>query len=225
MIELYNGDCLKILDEFIQKKIKVDCIITDPPYGIDFKSNYRIVKHEKIENDIDLNWLDNFIEKINLVLNDNTHGYIFCSFHNIDKFKNSIEKVFNLKNILIWEKNNTSMGDLLGDYAPKYEMIIFFHKGRRDLKNGRPANILKFNRANNEFHPTQKPVDLIEFLIENSTDINEKILDCFMGSGATGIACKKTGRKFIGIEINKKYFNICKKRLENTLEGKQQTLF
>ena len=124
------------------------------------------------------------------------------------------EKYFKLKNIIVWEKNNTSMGDLKGSYAPKHEFILYGHKGRR-LRNGfRYADIIKANRTNNKLHPTQKPIDLLEIFIKQSTNENEIVLDCFMGSGSTGVACVNTGRKFIGIELDKNYFDIASKRIE-----------
>lgn len=214
MIDLYQGDCLEVMDELIEKGVKVDAIITDPPYGMDFKSNHRKTKYDKIENDNNLEWLDEFVYQTDKLLKDNSHGYCFCSFHHVDKFKIAIEKKFKLKNILIWEKNNTSMGDLKGDYAPKYEMILFFHKGRRVLEGFRYPNIFKFKRTGNKLHPTQKPVDLLEFLIRNSTKGNETVLDAFSGSGSTGVACKNTNRRFIGIEKDENYFKIAKERIE-----------
>ena len=221
MYKLYNGDCLEVMDGLIKEGVKVDCVITDPPYGMDFRSNYRNIKYNKIKNDTNLFFLDEYFKKCFDLLNDNTHIYCFCSWHNIDKFKIAFEKYFKLKNIIVWEKNNTSMGDLKGSYAPKYELILYGHKGRR-LRNGfRYADILKFNRAGNKFHPTQKPDDLIELLIEQSSDKNEVVFDGFMGSGSTGIACANTNRKFIGIELDNNYFDVASKRIKEAFFNAQ----
>ena len=111
---IYQGDCLEIMDQLIKQNVKVDAIICDPPYGIDFKSNHRKEKYEKISNDNDLSFLDEYFQKCNKLLNEDTHVYCFCSWHHIDKFKIAFEKYFKLKNIIVWEKNNTSMGDLMG---------------------------------------------------------------------------------------------------------------
>ena len=214
MHKLYNGDCLEVMDRLIEEDIKVDCILTDPPYGMNFKSNHRKNKYEKIENDNNLNFLPLLFNKLYKILNDNSHIYCFCSWHNIDKFKIEFEKYFKLKNIIVWEKNNTSMGDLKGSYAPKHEFILYGHKGRRRRNGFRYADIIKAKRTNNKLHPTQKPVDLLELLLKQSTNENEIALDCFMGSGSTGVACVNTGRKFIGIELDKNYFDIASKRIE-----------
>ena len=196
----------------------IDCIITDPPYWMDFQSNHRKEKYNKIENDNWLLWIDDFIEWIYRVMKNNTHWYIFCSFHNVDIFKQAIEKKFKLKNILIWEKNNTSMWDLKWDYAPKYEMILYFHKWRREMLWWyRYANIFKFNRTWNNFHPTQKPVDLIEFLLKNSSLKNEVVLDCFAWSFTTAVACKNINRKWICIEKDENYFNIWVNRIKELI--------
>ena len=212
--KLYNGDCLEIMDRLIDEGVKVDCILTDPPYGMNFKSNHRKEKYNSIANDNNLDFIEIYFSKCYDLLKENTHIYCFCSWHNIDKFKIEFEKYFKLKNIIVWEKNNTSMGDLKGSYAPKHEFILYGHKGRR-LRNGfRYADIIKANRTNNKLHPTQKPVDLLELFIKQSTNNNEIILDGFMGSGSTGVACINTNRKFIGIELDENYFNISKQRIE-----------
>lgn len=224
--KLYQGDCLKIMDELINDGVKVDAVISDPPYGMNFKSNYRKEKYEKISNDNDLSFLDEYFKKCDELLNENTHIYCFCSWHHIDKFKIAFEKYFTLKNIIVWEKNNTSMGDLVGSYAPKHEFILFGHKGRR-LRNGkRLPDVLQAKRTGNKLHPTQKPVDLLEIFIKQSTNENDLILDAFMGSGSTGVACLNLNRDFIGIELDENYFNIAKERIENTLiNNKQRKLF
>lgn len=207
-------DCLEEMKN-IESGI-IDCIITDPPYWMNFQSNHRKEKYNKIDNDNCTEWIDDFIDYIYILLKENSHWYIFCSFHNVDKFKQSIERKFKFKNILIWEKNNTSMWDLKWDYAPKYEMVLYFHKWRRELQWWyRHPNIFKFNRTWNNFHPTEKPVDLIEFLIKNSTQENETVLDVFWWSFTTAIACENTNRKWICIEKEQQYFNIWIKRLEN----------
>jgi len=216
-MDLYNGDCIDIMKQMKTDNIKVGCVVTDPPYGMDFKSNFRKEKYDKIKNDSNLDWIDEFVNCTYDILEDNSHLYCFCSFHNVDLFKQALEKRFKVKNILIWEKNNTSMGDLKGDYAPKYEMIIYCHKGRRILNGRRDCNILRYKRTGNKNHPTEKPVDLLQFLIEKSTSVGEVVFDPFMGSGSTGIACGVSGREFIGIELDNNYFKIASKRIK---EGK-----
>lgn len=201
----------------------IDLLLTDPPFGMDFQSNYRKVKHEKIKGDVSLDWFPEWIKETKRIMKEDSHLYIFCSFHKVDVFKQEIENYFNVKNILIWEKNNTGMGDLYGDYAPKYEMIVFCSNGTKKLKGGRDSNIIKAKKTDNELHPTQKPVNLMEYLIEKSSNIDDLVMDCFSGSGSTAIACHNTNRKFIGCEINNDFYNTSVKRIKNHIS--QQKLF
>lgn len=212
--KVFNEDCLSGIKRIDNKLI--DLVLTDIPYGMDFQSNYRKEKHLKIQNDIDVNWFPDWIKEIDRVSKDDAHLYIFCSHHKIDFFKSEIEKYRKVKNILIWEKNNTGMGDLFGDYAPKYEMILFCSNGNKKLNGGRDANIIKANRTQNNLHPTEKPVNLMEYFIEKSSEKNDLVLDTFAGSGSTLVGCKNTNRNFIGFEIEETYINTINKRLQST---------
>ena len=210
-IKLMQGDCLKMMK--LIPDGSVDMVLTDPPYGMSFQSNYRGSKYNKIINDSSLSWVDDFVSEIYRVARDNTAHYVFCSFHHIDIFKVALEKKFKVKNILVWEKNNTSMGDLKGDFAPKVEFIFLLHKGRCLIRGKRDPNIFKFARTGNKNHPTEKPVDMTKYLLSKFSDKGQVILDPFMGSGTTGVACKNLGRDFIGIELDEGYFEVARKRI------------
>ena len=215
------ADCLDVLKHLPDKC--VDLVLTDPPYGMSFQSNYRQNKYTHIENDTNLDWLDEWCEQINRVKKDDSHIYIFCSWHNVDVFKHTVEKFFPVKNILIWQKNNTGMGDLFNDYAPEYEMILYCNPNNKKLNGGRDSNILRYKRTQNELHPTQKPVDLFAYLIQKSTNENDLVLDCFSGSGTTAVACHNLHRRFICIEKDPEYYRASCERLEQA--QRQQTLF
>lgn len=214
--KVFNEDCLNGIKRINDKSI--DLVLTDIPYGMDFQSSRRKEKHLKIQNDIDVNWFPDWIKEIDRVSKDDAHLYIFCSHHKIDFFKSEIEKFRKVKNILIWEKNNHGSGDLFGDYAPKYEMILFCSNGDKKLNGGRDANIIKANRTQNNLHPTEKPVNLMEYFICKSSNENDLVLDTFAGSGSTLVGCKNTKRNFIGFEIEKTYFDTINKRLQ-TVQG------
>jgi site-specific DNA-methyltransferase (adenine-specific) len=192
----------------------IDLIVTDPPYGMNFRSNHRAERYGNIHWDDNLDWVNDFCAEANRVLKGNSHLYMFCSFHNVDIFKQALERYFTIKNILIWEKNNTSMGDLKGDYAPKYEMILFATKGRRLLNGGRDPNIVKFARTGNKLHPTQKPVELISYLVNKSSKENDIVYDPFMGSGTTAEAAYDNKRNYIGSEIDETYYEISLTRID-----------
>ena len=214
-INLLHGDCFELFQNIPDES--VDMILTDPPYGMSFQSDYRKTKYEKIKGDSNLDWLGDFVNEIYRVSKPNTAHYVFCSFHHVDKFKQAIENKFKVKNILTWVKNNTSMGDLKGDFAPKTEFIIFFHKGRKLINGKRDPNVLEFKKTRNELHPTQKPVDMTEYMIGKFSDEGDVILDPFMGSGTTGIACLNTNRRFIGMELDDDYFKIASGRIKTEI--------
>ena len=149
-------------------------------------------------------------------MKDNTAIYCFCSWHHIDFFKIEFEKYFKLKNIIVWNKNNHGTGDLKGSYAPKHEFILYGHKGRCLNKSKRLPDVINCDKVKSKdmVHSTEKPIELLTKFINMSTNENDVILDCFMGSGSTGVASLNTNRKFIGIELDDKYFDIAKQRIE-----------
>ena len=216
--KLYQGDCLEVMGGIKDKS--VDLIVTDPPYLMDYQSNRRKKedRFDKIKNDKgNYMLIQDYLEECHRIMKDNTAIYCFCSWHNIDFFKNEFEKHFKLKNILVWNKNNHGTGDLKGSYAPKHEFILFGHKGRTLLREKRIADVIDCPKisSNKLTHPTEKPQDLLKIFIKQSSDEESIVFDGFMGTGSCGIAAKKLNRNFIGIELDEKYFNIAKNRLEN----------
>jgi len=199
----------------------IDLVLTDPPYGMSYQSNGRAVKHEKIADDDNLDWLDDWVYQLSRVCKPEAHLYIFCSWHKIEVFKQTVGKFFNVKNILIWEKNGMGMGDLEGDYAPKYEMVLFCSNGNKKLNGYREPNILKTKRTNNDNHPTEKPVNLFRYLIDKSSKEGDLVLDTFAGVFPTAQACRQIGRNFICFEINEKYCN----KAKTLVEGISKDLF
>ena len=143
-----------------------------------------------------------------------SHCYIWTNDKNLADLQIEAEKVgFRLHNILIWKKNNLTPNRW---YMKNCEFILFLYKGKaKPIKNKGSSQFLEYkNKSGKEkLHPTEKPVDLIKELILNSSEENDLVLDCFMGSGSTGVACIETNRRFFGIEIEKEYFEISKERL------------
>lgn len=218
--KLYNGDCLEIMDNIDDKSI--DLIITDPPYLINYQSNRRKKKDrfDKIKNDKD-NYIliQEYFKECYRIMKNNTAIYCFCSWHNIDFFKREFEKYFKLKNIIIWNKNNHGTGDLKGSYAPKYEFILFGHKGRTLLREKRISDVIDCAKIPSKklTHPTEKPQKLLGIFIKQSSDESNIVFDGFMGTGSCGMVANNLNRKFIGIELDENYFNIAKERIENSI--------
>jgi len=212
--EIKNGDCLEIMKGMAENS--VDLILTDPPYGMNYQSSRRTDKHEKIDNDVSLEWVEPFLKEAYRVLKENTHIYIFCNDYAISDFRHILEKVgFTPKRTLVWIKNNHTSGDLEGDYANKTEFILYAHKGRRLLNGGRDTNVLFFNRVNTDEHPTKKPEDLCAYLIGKSSNENDVVLDPFMGAGTTCVSAKMLNRNYIGIELDEKYCKIAEDRIKS----------
>ena len=215
-IELWQGDCLELMKNIADNS--VDMILTDPPYGMDFQSHRRKDVYARIKGDKSLEWLDGYFAECFRTMKDNTAIYCFCSWHNIDVFKKAFEKYFKLKNVIVWVKNNHGSGDLKASYAPKHEFVLYGNKGRKCFTGKRMEDVIFADKTRNLNHPTEKPVDLLETFIKNSSDENAVVFDGFMGSGSCGVACVNTNRHFIGIELDEGYFNIAKKRIEEAYD-------
>ena len=217
---LMKGDCLERMKEIPSGS--VDMVLTDPPYGMDFQSNRRVVnaKFAKIANDKCLGWVDQFIEECHRVMSDNSAIYFFSSWHNIDYFKMAIERRFKLKNMIARIKNNHGSGDLKGGYAPQHEIVFYACKGRVLNRGKRIPDVIYADKIPSAklVHPTEKNISMLEVFVNQHSDMSMTILDPFMGSGTTGAAACNLGRKFIGIEMDDKYFDIAKDRILNIKE-------
>lgn len=208
---IFNEDCLDGMKRMANKS--VDLVLTDPPYLMNYRSNRRVAKErfDYIENDKNAtDLISEYVKECHRILKDNTAIYMFCSWHHIDFFKSEFEKYFKLKNILVWNKNNHGSGDLKGGYAPKYEFLLYGHKGRSIFRDKRIADVIDFPKVPSSklLHPMEKPIGLLEKFIRNSSDENGIVFDGFMGSAATAVACKNTNRNYIGFELDKTYFDI-----------------
>jgi len=204
--KIFLCDYSKLIDKIPDKSI--DAIITDPPYGINYLSNYYKDGNpfDSISNDNREFKVD--IDKLWNKLKDTGSMFIFFSY----KFPLIDDRI---KNVIIWVKNNWSAGDLTGDFGNQYESIAFLPRKNFKLKSyKRYSNVWKFNRVIPIYHPTEKPLNLMRRLIEVSTFENEIVFDPFIGGGSTLIACKQLNRKYIGSEIKEKYFDIVNKRLK-----------
>lgn len=214
-MRLIHGEALTEMDKLIADGIIVDAIITDPPYGMNLTPQRESAKFKntKIKNDDNLNWSDSFFEKCFLLTPKNSGSLFFCSYHSVGKFIESGKNAgFDVKNLMVWDKDWFGIG---GNWRPTCEFILLLTKGRFVTHSKNKSNILKFRRLSGQkmVHPTQKPVALIEELIKEPDYNPQIILDPFMGSGTTGVACRNTKRDFIGIELDENYFNIACERI------------
>jgi site-specific DNA-methyltransferase (adenine-specific) len=185
----------------------VDLVLTDPPYAINYRSNRRVVnpQFDHIDNDLPGDWIERFAAQSYRLLKNNRHLYCFCRHDTYPLFYKAFTGAgYKLKRTLIWVKDNHGSGDLKGDYAPRDEWIIYAHKGRRLLNGKRNDNILEFPKVNTSklLHPTQKPIELLKFLIEKSTENGEIVLDPYAGVLSTAVAAMQKERNFIMIDTD-----------------------
>lgn len=246
---IYNMDCLDGMRNIHDKSI--DCVVTDCPYKIvgggcseDNHNqtsgilNKRKTKHESISgvlndqvnavrsgkmfanNDIKFSeWLPDVYR----VLKDGTHCYIMVNSRNLKELQQAAEDVgFAFQNLLVWNKSNATPNKY---YMQQLEFILMLSKRpARNINDMGQSNLLSVrNIIGNKVHPTEKPISLMEVLIKNSTNEGDVVLDPFAGGGSTLIAAKRAGRKFIGMEVDKKYYEIARKRLYE--EPQQQLLW
>ena len=238
-VELYNDDCLVVMRQLIERGIKVDAIIADIPYGIHnnkfdtlipFNEMWDcLIKLVKDKGNIVLFASGLFTYKLALS-NEKLFRYelvwkkskcgspLTAKYMPLKKHENIL--VFG-KSAAYYEPQMQIGTPYKRKYTPnKVNNLGFGIKGvQTDNKGTRhPTTILDFPqkwRRQDQLHPTQKPVELMEFLVKSYCPENGLVLDFTMGSGSTGVACRNTNRNFIGIEIDENYYNIAKDRIEN----------
>lgn len=225
-ITIYHGDCLKVLSEL--EAGKIDAVITDPPFSsgarTDAGKSMRggMQRGAKWEGD----WFghDNmathgFLYLMRLlgvellrVTKRGGSGHFFIDWRMYPNLYGALESSgWITKNLVVWDKGSFGMGTT---YRNQHELVIYAEKQGESTFNDRGiGNVITSRRASGEFHPTEKPIELIGTMIRAVTDEGQIVLDPFMGSGTTLRAAKEIGRKAIGIEIEEKYCEIAAKRL------------
>lgn len=216
-------DFMKILEDE-----SVDLVVTDPPYpttkrgstgnsgGMCKKkefSNGKVFKHNDIKP-------IEYIPELYRILKDGSHCYIMTNHVNLYEILTvAKESGFHFIKSLIWNKGNKIMGQA---YMSQFEYILFFRKGKfKKINKCGTSDILDIpnkktkDENGKNIHDTEKPVELMKVLIENSSLENELVLDPFIGVGAVALACEELHRNYIGVELDENYYNIAKRRIEN----------
>ena len=240
--KLYQGECISILDNLIEEGVKVDAIITDPPYGttacawdsiIPFDKMWDVLKKIRKSNAPILLFGNEPFNSYLRISNINEYKYdIYWQKEratNIFQLKKRPAKVIETINVFYKEQPtyNPQMTDHLGPKRTNKVKngklgVLVDSQNRKpfeynDTGKRYPLQVVQFKRdiLSSNLHPTQKPIALMEYLIKTYSNEGDIILDFTMGSGSTGVACKNTNRNFIGIELNEEYFDIAKKRIED----------
>lgn len=228
---IFQADMMDVLRQFPRNHF--DCLVTDCPYklvsgGVTNKKFTLTTQHEHLKsgkifthNEIRFSeWLPEVFR----VLKPKTHAYIMVNGRNLKELQDAAESAgFKFQNLLVWKKNNVTPNRY---YLQQTEFILMLRKGgARNINNMGVSNVLKIPIVGNRYHPTQKPIELMQILIENSTRQGDSILDPFAGSGTTGIACMRSKRKFVLIEKDSKYFEAAIQRIAREKQNETLTLF
>ena len=242
-MKLYNADCLSILPSLADDS--VDLILTDPPYGttqckwdsiIPFEPMWKELKRIIKDNGcIALFGSEPFSSALRMSnIKQFRYDWIWLKSiktgfqlankrplkqHEIISIFSKTQSNYNPQNLKIYNKIN-KRGNI-GKNWSKLKLDNYIQHF-----TNYPSSVLKFDSLGKKYHSTQKPVDLLEYLIKTYTNENDTVLDFTMGSGSTGVAAKNLNREFIGIELDKKYFEIAKSRINenyNTLQAKTST--
>lgn len=259
--QLYNGDCLEIIDKLIKKGIKVDAIIGDPPYSTTRSKWDKIIPYNQMWNyfkrirkdksAIVLFGQEPFSSNLRLSnINEYRYDWKWVKNHQTGFANANYRPMIKHEDIMVFSDGNASAGGKAYhmNYYPQGLVEVNIKKknssGRQGLvsysnnninKNNQlmqdnseyiqkytnyPSNILCYDCETKYVHPTQKPLALMEYLIKTYTKEGDLVIDPFMGSGTTGVACINTDRRFIGIELDENYFLIAKKRIDSKEKNK-----
>ena len=203
----------------------IDLVVTDPPYKTTSRGNAgtsggmlqkeinkkgQVFKHNNIKP-------QEYIPELYRVLKDGSHCYIMTNHVNLQEMLNvATESGFKFVKCLIWDKGNKIMGQY---YMSSFEYIIFLRKGKaKRINNCGTADILRVpniklkGEDGKNLHDTEKPVELMKIMIDNSSNEGDIVFDPFMGIGSTGVACLELNRRFIGVELDEQYFPIAQYR-------------
>lgn len=198
----------------------VDLIVSDPPYLINYSTNHRKDKSHDfctpIQNDKNPDLIEDYLKECYRILKQDRAFYVFCSAKTQDFFKNAAQNAnFTIKNTIIWVKNEWTMGDLKAQFGQQYEVILLLNKGRAPFKGKRIGDVWEFPRVKGkvQIHQNQKPLELIQRCIEKHSNEGDTVFDGFMGSGTTAVAALRTHRRFVGFEIEPRYFWLIHNRL------------
>lgn len=209
-MDLFCGDCMTYLKNVPNKSMT--CTVTDIPYGeVNRKSN-GLRNLDKKDADIVTFSLEDFVEEVCRVTSGSI--YIFCGTEQVSAIRSLLVKAGASTRLCIWEKTNPSPMNGKTIWLSGIECCVYGKFKGATFNEHCKNTVFRFPTVRGKIHPTQKPVALLQYLIETSTRGGDTVFDPCMGSGTTGVAALKSNRNFVGVELNPEYFKEAKKRLE-----------
>lgn len=247
--KLYKGDCLKVMDYLIENNYKFDAIITDPPYAVTGFSWDQLIPFDEmwerllklIKDDGAIVLFGNEPFSTNLrKSNEKLYRYDWKWVKTqITGFQNAkYQPLRCYEDVMVFSKAGAVSScktpmcyypqDLISVNIKNKKSTVDYLKEKKDTTKQEyiqeyanyPRNVIQFARETNLFHPTQKPCNLMEYLIMTYTKSDELVLDFTSGSGSTLLSCEVLNRRWIGIEITDKYCEVIKRRIENGIQLK-----
>jgi len=231
--DIWLGDSAELGQRF--KPGRIDCIITDPPFGVDNQSNMAVTEvgkkyARKIANDetpeVAIKTFKNVMSVLLPKTADNSDCYVFTSYQVLSDWMVMTDEFmpqfsFQRKAILVWEKDGPGMGDLECPWGMGCEFILFFQKGRRPKSAKRRNSVIRTPqlRPNQLIHPHEKPGPLLETLIKASTDEGDFLVDPFGGSGSLVRAARNCARSAVAIEYDEFNYQEANKALHEREEN------
>jgi site-specific DNA-methyltransferase (adenine-specific) len=208
--QIILGDCIQVMKRI--SKNSIDLIITDPPYGDNVAYGWNNKKIRNNEHPL-INCYA--IIEFYRILKKNSSVYLFTNWKHYPFLTEFILRYtkFKIRHLVVWRKHNFGLG---WAFRHQYELVLILEKGKpkyhlTDFSDVQTCSHINHNEEN---HPHQKPVDLIIKMIKHSSKEGDLILDPFCGSGSVCVACQQTNRKWIGIELDKKYVEMARKRIK-----------
>ncbi len=225
---LYHGDALKIIPSLD----RVDLVVTDPPYKLTSGGLTAGGLHERMGGDYDnsgqivpcdIDWPD-FMPHLYSVLMDGAQAYVMANNRNVQAMLNAAEDAgFGFHNLLVWDKLTATPNRW---YMKNCEFTGFFFKTpAKSIKDCGAKQLISCPQVDVSDHPTEKPVALMRHYIDQSSIAKQTVFDPFMGSGSTGVAAIQSGRRFIGIEKDEKFFNMAVERITGAVESFMPSMF
>jgi site-specific DNA-methyltransferase (adenine-specific) len=235
---LYHADALETMRALAAGGTRADCLVCDPPYLL--TSGGGVPKYEGAQRmggcfnpktydngghlvACDIDWMD-FMPPFYQALGERAHAYVMANNRNVQPMLNAAEKAgFEFHNLLVWDKVSATPNRW---YMKNAEFTGLFYKGKAFAINDCSSmSCVRLSHTDDSQHPTEKPVALMEMYIRNSTQPGALVIDPFMGSGTTGVAAIRAGRRFIGIELDERWYAVAEKRIRHALEYAQRSLF